>query len=61
MKELLSAIISGNDKRAFLAYLGEQTSFTMPEGTMAYYERWAQGPYELRPLEDGAKRRVSVL
>lgn len=34
----------------FLHITGEQTTFTMPEGTMAYYERWAQGPYELRPL-----------
>lgn len=31
---------------------GEQTQFTMPEGTLAYYERWAQGPYELRPLKN---------
>ena len=35
----------------FLHITGERTSFTMPAGTMAYYERWAQGPYELRPLE----------
>ncbi len=27
----------------FLHIIGEQTSFTMPQGTMAYYERWAQG------------------
>ena len=27
----------------------------MPEGTMAYYERWAQGPYELRPLSGWGK------
>ena len=39
----------------FLHIVGEQTSFTMPEGTMAYYERWAQGPYELRPLEGWGK------
>ena len=26
----------------FLHIIGEQTSFTMPQGTMAYYERWAQ-------------------
>ena len=36
----------------FLHITGEQTSFTLPEGTMAYYERWAQGPYELRPLKN---------
>ncbi|MCW3787670.1 glycoside hydrolase family 97 protein [Plebeiibacterium sediminum] len=34
----------------FLHIEGEQTSFTMPDGTMAFYERWAQGPYELLPL-----------
>lgn len=34
----------------FLHITGEQTSFTMPQGTLAYYERWAQGPCELRPL-----------
>ena len=39
----------------FLHIIGEQTDFTMPEGTMAYYERWAQGPYELRPLQGWGK------
>ncbi len=36
----------------FLHIVGEQTQFTLPKGTMAYYERWAQGPYELKPLEN---------
>lgn len=36
----------------FLHIVGEQTQFTLPEGTMAYYERWAQGPYSLLPLRD---------
>lgn len=36
----------------FLHIMGEQTQFTIPEGTLAYYERWAQGPYELLPLKD---------
>ncbi len=36
----------------FLHIEGEQTSFTMPDGTMAFYERWAQGPYELLPLKN---------
>ncbi len=36
----------------FLHIVGEQTQFTLPEGTLAYYERWAQGPYELLPLKD---------
>lgn len=35
----------------FLHIVGEQTQFTFPEGTMAYYERWAQGPYSLLPLK----------
>jgi len=35
----------------FLHIVGEQTQFAMPEGTKAYYERWAQGPYTLLPLE----------
>ena len=34
----------------FLHITGERTSFRMPKGTMAWYEEWAQGPYELRPL-----------
>ena len=34
----------------FLHITGEQTSFAMPEGTMAWYEEWAQGPYEKRSL-----------
>ena len=41
----------------FLHITGEQTSFKMPEGTMAWYEEWAQGPYEKRnhprPLSKG--------
>jgi len=36
----------------FLHIVGEQTQFTMPEGTKAYYEPWAQGPYSLLPLKD---------
>lgn len=36
----------------FLHIVGEQTQFTLPEGTMAYYERWAQGPYSLLPLKN---------
>ncbi len=35
----------------FLHITGEQTSFTFPEKTMAYYERWAQGPYAYLPLK----------
>ena len=36
----------------FLHIVGEQTQFTLPERTSAYYERWAQGPYELLSLND---------
>lgn len=36
----------------FLHITSEQTQFTLPEGTTAYYERWAQGPYELLPLQN---------
>lgn len=34
----------------FLHITGEQTSFHMPKGTMAWYEEWAQGDYDKRPL-----------
>ncbi|MDT0684737.1 glycoside hydrolase family 97 protein [Autumnicola psychrophila] len=36
----------------FLHITGEQTNFALPEGTMAWYERWAQGPYEYLPLKN---------
>ncbi len=36
----------------FLHIIGEQTQFTMPEGTLAYYEPWAQAPFSLLPLKD---------
>ena len=34
----------------FLHITGERTSFAMPAGTMAWYEEWAQGEYDKRPL-----------
>ena len=34
----------------FLHVTGEQTSFALPDGTMAWYEEWAQGPYSKRDL-----------
>ena len=34
----------------FLHIKGEQTSFAFSAGTTAWYEEWAQGPYERRPL-----------
>jgi alpha-glucosidase len=36
----------------FLHITGEQTQFAFPENTLAYYEKWAQGPYSLLPLHD---------
>lgn len=36
----------------FLHIVGEQTSYTLPKETMAYYERWAQGPYSYLPLNN---------
>jgi alpha-glucosidase len=47
----------------FLHIVGEQTQFTMPEGTQAYFEPWAQGPYSLLPLRDwkGQSERPLVL
>ncbi len=36
----------------FIHITGEQTQFSFPEGTLAYYERWAQGPYSILPLKD---------
>ncbi len=36
----------------FLHIEGEQTSYTLPEETKGYYERWAQGPYSYLPLKD---------
>lgn len=36
----------------FLHITGEQSSFTMPTGSLGYFERWAQGPYQLRELKD---------
>ena len=35
----------------FLHITGEQTSFRMPEGTMAWYEEWAQGEYKVDSLK----------
>ncbi len=40
------------DNGLFLHITGEQTQFSFPENTFAYYERWAQGPYSLLPLKN---------
>ena len=44
----------------FLHITGERTQFAMPEGTKAYYEEWAQGPYEVLALQ-ATKGRVKSL
>lgn len=44
--------IPENTNGLFMHIVGEQTQFTFPEGTLAYYERWAQGPYSLLPLKN---------
>ncbi len=36
----------------FLHIVGEQTEFAFEPGVQAYYERWAQGPYSVKPLQD---------
>lgn len=35
----------------FIHITGEETEFKMPEGTTAFYERWAQGPFTRMPLK----------
>jgi Glycoside hydrolase 97. len=35
----------------FMHITGEQTSYTLPEGTMAFFESWAQGPFSYLPLK----------
>jgi len=44
--------IPENTNGLFMHIVGEQTQFTLPEGTLAYYERWAQGPYSVLPLKN---------
>jgi alpha-glucosidase len=41
-----------NSNGLFMHIVGEDTQFSLPEGTVAYYERWAQGPYSLLPLKN---------
>lgn len=47
----------------FLHITNEQTQYVLPEGTLAYFEAWAQGPYSLLPLKDwtGESERPLVL
>lgn len=47
----------------FLHITGERTSFTFPQGTRAWYENWAQGPYKNVELEkwNGESERPLLL
>ncbi len=36
----------------FLNIRGEQTTFSLPSGTMAWWEEWAQGPYHYQSLAE---------
>lgn len=41
-----------NPKGLYYSILSENTEFAMPQGTKAWYHRWAQAPYELLPLKN---------
>ena len=41
-----------NTNGLFMHIIGEGSQFRFPENTNAYFERWAQGPYELLPLKN---------
>lgn len=48
----------------FLHIVSEKTSFRIPEGAVAFYERWAQGPYERRRLDcwdDECERPLTII
>lgn len=52
-----------NSNGLFLHITGEASQFKFPGNTKAYYERWAQGPYELLPLRnwpDEAERPLTL-
>ncbi|WP_423127211.1 glycoside hydrolase family 97 protein [Gaoshiqia sp. Z1-71] len=40
-----------NPKGLYYRVMKENTEFVLPEGTKAWYHRWAQAPFELLPLE----------
>jgi alpha-glucosidase len=51
------------DNGLFLHITGEQTQFTLPESTLAYYEMWAQGPYlpiELKDWKEESERPLTM-
>ncbi|MBS1565751.1 MAG: glycoside hydrolase family 97 catalytic domain-containing protein [Bacteroidetes bacterium] len=41
-----------NEKGTYYRVTGEQTEFSLPAGTKAWFAGWAQGPYSLLPLKD---------
>lgn len=43
----------------FLNITGERTAFVLPQGTQAFYEEWAQGPYHKISLAEWPKGRES--
>ncbi|MEI3802635.1 MULTISPECIES: glycoside hydrolase family 97 protein [unclassified Chitinophaga] len=41
-----------NEKGTYYRVTGENTNFTLPEGTQAWHASWAQAPYRLLPLRN---------
>jgi alpha-glucosidase len=41
-----------NPQGLYYRVMEENTEFVLPEGTKAWYHRWAQAPFELLPLEN---------
>ncbi|MFP5039349.1 glycoside hydrolase family 97 catalytic domain-containing protein [Parasediminibacterium sp. JCM 36343] len=41
-----------NEKGTYYRIMGENTSFSLPQGTKAWFAGWAQAPYHLLPLKD---------
>ncbi len=41
-----------NKKGTYYRILSDNTEFSLPHGTKAWFTSWAQGPYSLLPLED---------
>jgi alpha-glucosidase len=41
-----------NEKGTYYRIMSENTEFSLPEGTNAWFTSWAQGPYKLLPLEN---------
>lgn len=41
-----------NEKGTYFRVMGENTQFSLPEGTKAWHHSWAQAPYKLLPLKE---------